>query len=71
MTVTPLVTLMAPGFTTPVPPVKTAVSVVEVPEVIVDAPELKLVIAGAATTPKVKLCCALGSVPLLAVMVIE
>lgn len=71
MTGTPLEIASAPGFTVPVPPVKTAVSVVELPEVIVDAPEVKLVIAGAATTPRVKVCCALGAVPLLAVIVIE
>jgi hypothetical protein len=36
-----------------VPPVKTPVSVVELPTVIVDAAEVKLVIAGAATTVRV------------------
>ena len=70
MTGTPLVTVSVPGFTVPVPPVKTAVSEVVLPAVIVDAPGLKLVITGAATTPRVKVCCALGAVPLLAVMVI-
>jgi len=71
LTGTPLVTVPTPWSTVPVPPLKTAVSVVEVPAVIVPAAGVKLVIAGAATTPRVKVCCALGAVPLFAVMVIE
>jgi hypothetical protein len=43
----PLVTAPTPLFTLPVPPLKTAVNVVELPDVIVAAPALKLVATGA------------------------
>jgi hypothetical protein len=66
----PLVTAPTLLFTLPVPPVKTAVRLVEVPVVIVGAAAVKLVMTGGATTFKVKVCCALGLTPLFAVMVI-
>ena len=66
----PLVTAPTPLLILPVPPLKTAVSVAELPIVIVAGTRVKLVIAGAATTFSVKLCCALGFVPLFAVMLI-
>jgi len=46
----PLVTAIAPGVIEPVPPVNTAVSVVELPVTIVANAGVKLVIAGAGTT---------------------
>ena len=46
----PLVTAPTPLSTLPVPLLKTPVKVVEVPAVIVAAAEVKLVMAGAATT---------------------
>jgi hypothetical protein len=46
----PLVTAPTPPLTLPVPFVKTAVSVAELPDVIVGGVEVKLVIAGAAAT---------------------
>ena len=50
LTGVPLVTAPTPLLTLPVPPVNTAVRVVEFPETMVEAPGVKLVIAGAATT---------------------
>lgn len=50
MTGVPLVTAPTPWSTLPVPPVKTAVRVVELPVTIVASPDVKLVIAGAGTT---------------------
>ena len=67
----PLVTAPTELFTLPVPPVNTPVRVVEVPDVIVEAAAVKLVIDGAATTLNVKVCVAFGRVPLLAVIVME
>ena len=49
----PLVTAPTPLFTLPVPLLNTAVKVVEVPAVMLAAPDTKLVIAGAATTTTV------------------
>jgi hypothetical protein len=66
----PLVTAPTLLLTLPVPPLNTAVNVVELPAVIVCEAAVKLVIAGAATTFSVKVCCALGFTPLLAVIVI-
>jgi hypothetical protein len=66
----PLVTAPTLLLTLPVPPLNTPVKVVELPAVIVDAAAVKLVIAGAATTFSVKVCCALGATPLFAVIVI-
>jgi adenosine/AMP kinase len=48
----PLVTDMAPGVTTPVPPVKVGIRVTESPLVIVDAEAVKAAV-GAATTVNV------------------
>ena len=47
--VTPVVTLMLPGVMIPVPPENVGVSVVELPDVIVDAPAVSEVAVGAAT----------------------
>jgi hypothetical protein len=58
---TPLLTAIFPGFTTPLPFAKTAVSDVDVPEVIVAGLAVKLVITGAGTT--VTLVAALAVVP--------
>ena len=67
----PLVTAPTALLTLPVPPVNTPVRVVELPAVIVGAAAVKLVMTGAATTLNVNDCVAFGSVPLLAVMVID
>jgi hypothetical protein len=66
----PLVTAPTLLLTLPVPPLKLPVNVVEVPAVIVGEAAVKLVIAGAATTFSVKVCCALDPTPLFAVIVI-
>ena len=66
-----MVTAPTELLTLPAPPVNTPVRVVEPPAVIVGAAAVKLVIDGAATTLNVKGCVAFGSVPLLAVIVIE
>jgi len=50
VTAMPLVTAPTPLLTLPVPLLNTPVNVVEVPAVIVAAAEVKLVMAGAATT---------------------
>jgi hypothetical protein len=50
VTAVPLVTVPTLLSTLPVPLLKTAVKVVEVPAVIVEAAEVKLVIRGAGTT---------------------
>lgn len=47
---TPLVTVILPGVTTPVPPVKTAVKLELLPTVMVAGLAVKLVIEGAALT---------------------
>jgi hypothetical protein len=61
VTCCPLVTVPMLLSMLPVPPVKTAVSLVEVPAVIVGASDVKLVIDGAATT--VTVVCAVAVVP--------
>ena len=47
---TPEVTVISPGVITPVPPENVGVRVVELPEVIVEAPAVREVAVGAATT---------------------
>ena len=46
----PEVTVMLPGVITPVPPENVGVSVVEFPDVMVEAPAVRDVAVGAATT---------------------
>ena len=65
----PLVTAPTLLLTLPVPPLNTPVNVVEVPAVMGEAADVKLVMAGAATTVSVKDCVAFGATPLFAVMV--
>jgi hypothetical protein len=59
----PLVTAPTPLLTPPVPLLKTAVRVVELPEVIVAAAALKLVATGAGTTVNVADCEVLLKLP--------
>ena len=47
---TPDVTVTSPGVMTPVPPENVGVRVVELPDVIVEAPAVREVAVGAATT---------------------
>ena len=56
LTGVPLVTAPTPLFTLPVPPLNTAVKVVELPDVIVAAAALKLVATGAGKTVSVADC---------------
>src|SRR5439155_7462253 len=65
----PLVTDPIPLSMDPVPPEKTAVSVVLVPEVIGDLAAVKLVMVGAATTSTVSVFVALAPAALVAVNV--
>jgi len=58
----PLVTAPTPLSMLPVPPLNTAVSVVEAPETIVAAPGVKLVIDGAGTTVTVTLAVVVAGV---------
>ena len=62
----PLITAPMPLLIVPVPPEKTAVKVVELPAVMVDAPALKLLMTGGATPPTVRL-----AVPAMPLMVAE
>ncbi len=67
LTATPLVTEIAPGLMTPEPLENTGAREVEVPEEIVVAPAVKLVITGAGTT--VTVVCAVTKVPAAVVTV--
>jgi hypothetical protein len=66
-TAVPLVTEMAPGEITPVPPVKTAVRLELVPAAMVAGAATKLVMAGAGVTVMVEV--AVTAVPLVGVTV--
>jgi hypothetical protein len=67
LTGAPLITAPTPWSTLPVPPLNTAVSVVEFPETIAGAPGVKLVITGTATT--VTVACAVAVAGVGAVLV--